>query len=89
MDTSDFGEAAAIPSPADVAAPVRFRRRRWHTVLVVVLVVIVAAVIILSRWNVGYYALTPGDATPVASFPGVTAVTAGTMEFAGGASGSL
>ena len=68
MDTSDVGEAAAIPSPEDVAAPVRFRRRRWHTVLVVVLVVIVAAVVILSRWNVGYYALTPGDATPVASF---------------------
>ena len=44
------------------------RRRRWHTVLVVILVVLVAAVVILSRWNVGYYALTPGDATPVASF---------------------
>jgi PDZ domain-containing protein len=68
MDTSDVGEAAAIPSPEDVAAPVRFRRRRWHTVLVVVLVVLVAAVVILSRWSVGYYALTPGDATPVASF---------------------
>jgi Lon-like protease len=70
MDTSDVGEAAAIPPPEDVAAPVRVRRgrRRWHTVLVVVLVVIVAAVVILSRWNVGYYALTPGDATPVASF---------------------
>jgi PDZ domain-containing protein len=68
MDTSDAGEAAAIPSPEDVAAPVRFRRRRWHTVLVAVLVVIVAAAVILSRWNVGYYALTPGDATPVASF---------------------
>jgi Lon-like protease len=70
MDTSDVGEAAAIPPPEDVAAPVRLRRghRRWHTVLVVVLVVLVAAVVILSRWNVGYYALTPGDATPVASF---------------------
>jgi Lon-like protease len=72
MDTSDVGEAAAIPPPEDVAAPapVRVRRghRRWHTVLVVVLVVIVAAVVILSRWNVGYYALTPGDATPVAPF---------------------
>jgi PDZ domain-containing protein len=73
MDTNDSGEAAAIPSPADVAAPVRFRRRRWHTVLVVLLVVIVAAVIILSRWNVGYYALTPGDATPVAPFIDVPA----------------
>jgi PDZ domain-containing protein len=68
MDTSDVGEAAAIPSPDDVAAPVRFRRRRWHTVLVVVLVVLVVAAVILSRWSVGYYALTPGDATPVASF---------------------
>ena len=68
MDTSDAGEAAAIPSPADFAAPARLRRRRWHTVLVVVLVVIVVAVVILGRWSVGYYALTPGDATPVASF---------------------
>ena len=68
MDTSDVGEAAAIPSPEEVAAPVRFRRRRWHTVIVVVLVVLVAAAVILSRWSVGYYALTPGDATPVASF---------------------
>ena len=23
---------------------------------------------VLSRWNVDYYALTPGDASPVASF---------------------
>jgi len=66
MNTSDAGEAAAIPSPEDVPAPPRRRRRRWHTVLVVILVVLVAAVVILSRWNVGYYALTPGDATPVA-----------------------
>ena len=29
---------------------------------------VAAAVLILSRWNVNYYALTPGDATPVASF---------------------
>jgi PDZ domain-containing protein len=68
MDTSDAGEAAAIPSPEHVAAPVRVRRRRWPTVLLVLLVVIVAAVVILSRWSVNYYALTPGDATPVASF---------------------
>jgi Lon-like protease len=68
MNTSDAGEAAAIPSPEDVPPPPRRRRRRWHTVLVVVLVVLVAAVVIASRWNVGYYALTPGDATPVASF---------------------
>jgi len=74
MNTSEAGEAAAIPTPEDattpedVPAPPRRRRRRWHTVLVVILVVLVAAVVILSRWNVGYYALTPGDATPVASF---------------------
>jgi Lon-like protease len=72
MDTSDAGEAAAIPSPADVAAPARGRhrrrRRRWPTVLLVIAILLVAAALILERWNVGYYALTPGDATPVASF---------------------
>jgi PDZ domain-containing protein len=72
MDTSDAGEAAAIPSPADVAAPTRGRhrrrRRRWPTVLLVVLILLVAATLVLGRRTVGYYALTPGDATPVASF---------------------
>jgi Lon-like protease len=73
MHTSDAGEAAAIPSPEEVAAPVRFRRRPWHTVIVILLCVLVAAFVILSRWNVGYYALTPGDATPVAPFIDVPA----------------
>jgi Lon-like protease len=68
MDTSDVGEAAAIPSPEDVAAPVRLRRRRWPTVLMVVFTVLVVAVAVLLRWNVGYYALTPGNAAPVAPF---------------------
>ena len=68
MDMSDAGEAAVIPTSHHAAAPVRVRRRRWHTVLLAVLVVILAAVVILGRWSVGYYALTPGDATPVASF---------------------
>jgi PDZ domain-containing protein len=68
MEPSDVGEAAAIPSPEDVAAPVQFRRRRWPTVLAIVLTVFVVAVVILYKWNVGYYALTPGDATPVAPF---------------------
>ena len=72
MDTSDAGEAAAIPSPQDVAAPVRGRhrrrRRRWPTVLLIVLILLVAATLVLGRRTVGYYALTPGDATPVASF---------------------
>ena len=72
MDTSDAGEAAAIPSPEDVAAPVRGRhrrrRRRWPKVLLVFVGLLVVAALILERWSVGYYALTPGDATPVASF---------------------
>jgi PDZ domain-containing protein len=75
MDTSDAGEAAAIPPPADAAAPARRGRRRhhrrrrlWPTILLVIVILLVAAALILERWNVGYYALTPGDATPVASF---------------------
>jgi PDZ domain-containing protein len=37
-------------------------------VLLVVLILLVAATLVLGRRTVGYYALTPGDATPVASF---------------------
>ena len=29
---------------------------------------LVATVVVLSRWNVNYYALSPGDASPVTSF---------------------
>jgi PDZ domain-containing protein len=68
MEPRDVGEAAAIPSPEDVAAPVRVRRRRGPSIITIVLCVIVLAAVILSRWNVGYYALTPGDAAPVAPF---------------------
>jgi Lon-like protease len=49
------------------AGPV-LRRRRWPVVLIIVLIVLVVAVFGLSRWNVNYYALTPGDAVPVTPY---------------------
>jgi PDZ domain-containing protein len=55
---------------SETAAPeVRVqRRRRWPTVLVVVLLVVVVTGWGLTRWNVNYYALTPGDAIPVTPY---------------------
>jgi Lon-like protease len=66
IDTTDAGEAAAIPSPAALAAPRRSRPRRWTNVLLVLVAVIGAATVVLGRWHVNYFALTPGDAQPVA-----------------------
>jgi Lon-like protease len=74
MDTTAAGEADAIPSPPPqgVAAPAshrrRRRRRRGPIVLMVVVLLLAVAFLILDRWTVGYYALTPGDATPVSGF---------------------
>jgi PDZ domain-containing protein len=70
IDATADGEAAAIPfePPFGAPAPPR-RRRRWpYVVLVVVVVLLVGTPWVLGRWNVNYYAITPGDATPVASF---------------------
>jgi PDZ domain-containing protein len=66
-ESTATGEAAAIPPPAWFAAPPR-RRRRWPKVFGALVVVILVAVVVLGRWNVNDYALSPGDATPVASF---------------------
>jgi PDZ domain-containing protein len=68
MDTSAAGEAEAIPLTAGPAGPARPRRRRWPVVITVLVVLIGGAVIILGRWNVNYYALTPGDAQAVTPF---------------------
>jgi PDZ domain-containing protein len=68
ITTSTAGEAEAIPPPEMFAAPGR-RRRRWPFFVVIGFVVVIGiTAIVLERWPVGYYALTPGDATPVASF---------------------
>lgn len=64
MDTNAAGEVATIPPPAGRAAP-RRRRRRWTKVVLGFVVLLGVAALVLSRWNVDYYALTPGDAQPV------------------------
>ncbi len=66
IDTTDAGEAAAIPSPAALAVPRRSRPRRWSNVLLVLVAVLGALIVVLGRWHVNYVALTPGDAQPVA-----------------------
>jgi PDZ domain-containing protein len=74
ITTSAAGDAEAIPPPPAFAAPGRHRhrrrhRRRWpYFVVIGLLAVIVITADVLDHWPVGYYALTPGDATPVASF---------------------
>jgi PDZ domain-containing protein len=68
MDMSAAGEAGTIPPPWNVAAPRRHHRRRWPTIVVIVVVVLGAATLILGHKSVNYYALTPGDATPVGQF---------------------
>jgi hypothetical protein len=60
------GEAEVVPSRARFVAPVPARRRRWHVILLSFVVLILVAALVASRWTVNYYALTPGDATPVA-----------------------
>jgi PDZ domain-containing protein len=59
------GEATAIPPVGGPFAPLPVRHRRWPVVVLIVVIVFAAAVWIASRWAVNYYALTPGDATPV------------------------
>jgi PDZ domain-containing protein len=69
IDATADGEAAAIPSHGGFGAPPgRRRRKRWPILVVVLVVLIVGTPWVLGRWNVNYYAITPGDATPVASF---------------------
>jgi Lon-like protease len=81
IDTSDAGEATAIPSTTGADAPglppppppPPRRRRRWPIVFAVVVVVVAATSWVLGQWSVNYYAITPGDATPVAPFIDVPA----------------
>src|SRR5580693_6496253 len=67
ITTSTDGDAEAIPPPETFALPAR--RRRWPFLVVLGLVAVIGiSAIVLGQWKVGYYALTPGDATPVAPF---------------------
>lgn len=67
ITTSADGDAEAIPPPETFAMPAR--RRRWPFLVVLGLVAVIGiSAIVLEQWKVGYYALTPGDATPVAPF---------------------
>jgi Lon-like protease len=76
-DASADGEAAANPTLSDAGPfgvgplpppPVVARRRKWPVVLGIVLALLLAAALIASRISVNYYAITPGDATPVAQY---------------------
>ena len=68
MTTNTAGEAEVIPTRWSHVAPGRARHRRWPIVLTVFVALLVVATLILSHWNVNDYAISPGDASPVASF---------------------
>jgi PDZ domain-containing protein len=68
ITTNAAGEAEVIPPPPSAFAPPLARRRRWPFVLGTFVVLVLLATLVLSRWDVNYYAISPGDATPVASF---------------------
>jgi Lon-like protease len=68
MTTNAAGEAEVIPSRPSRGAPSGGRRRRWPIVFTTVAALLVLTTVVLGRWNVNYYALSPGDASPVTSF---------------------
>ncbi len=88
-DATADGEAAANPTSsharpdeggapgavaAPLAAPIPARRRRlWPRLLAAFAVVVIVAALVAARTSVSYYALTPGDATPVAPYIDVPA----------------
>ena len=62
-----MGRLAPSP-PSASGAPAPRQRRRWPGVLALVAVLLVAVWTALGFWNVNYYVITPGNATPVAPF---------------------
>jgi PDZ domain-containing protein len=70
FDATADGEAAAIPTSDGFSAPVSTGRTwpLWPVILAVVGLTLVIIVWVLASVNVNYYAITPGDATPVAPF---------------------
>jgi Lon-like protease len=74
FDTTSAEENPTLPPPDGYGAPeVPVRRRRWPVVVMSLIVLLGAGWWALSRWNVNYYSITPGDATPVAPFIDVPA----------------
>ena len=76
-DASADGDAAANPTLHDAdpsgagslpPPPVVVRRRKWPIVFGILAAVILVTVLILNRISVNYYAITPGDASPVAQY---------------------
>jgi PDZ domain-containing protein len=65
MEITTDPEAAAFPPPPGYVAPAG-KRRRWPIVLLSLVVLLGATSWVLSHWHVNYYAITPGDAQPVA-----------------------
>ena len=68
----------ATPAPTRAAAdppttPARRRRRLWPRLFAGFAVIVVVAALVGARTSVNYYALTPGDATPVAPYIDVPA----------------
>jgi PDZ domain-containing protein len=66
--TTSAGEAHHSLPPSGFSAPGRSRPRRWPVVIIILVLLVGAAWFILIRWSVNYYAITPGDAQPVAPF---------------------
>ena len=75
-DATADGDAAANPTSTDAGpgaagapptAPKR-RRRLWPGILTALVVIVVAAVLIASRVSINYFAITPGNASPVAPY---------------------
>jgi PDZ domain-containing protein len=67
VDTTAAGQAGPVPPHPGSPAP-RRRPRRWPTRLVVAVVLLALVWWGLGAWSVNYYAITPGNATPVAPF---------------------
>jgi hypothetical protein len=67
VDTTAAGQAGPVPPHPGSPAPAR-RPRRWPTRLVIAVVVLAVVWWGLGMWSVNYYAVTPGNATPVAPF---------------------
>ena len=69
--STDAGPGAAGAAGADgslpPSAPTR-RRRLWPRILAALVVLVAAAALIASRTTINYFAVSPGDASPVAPY---------------------
>ncbi len=66
-DAGAGAAGAAGSSPLPPSAPTR-RRRLWLGILAVLVVLLAAAALIASRTSINYFAVSPGDASPVAPY---------------------